>query len=197
MSRDLPASALKNIARWVSILAHPFVMIPLLAATATLHAGRGNELALNVGIVALFAILPIAILTIHQVRRGAWANVDASNPRERPILFIVAIASILALIGCLAITQPHSILLRGSEVTLVLLIVCAIITRWIKVSLHLAAAALTATTLLLLKSPIGWGVATILPILAWSRLALGRHTPIELVLGAVLGMIAGIAMRFP
>jgi hypothetical protein len=171
-------------------------MIAVMVGTATLRAGRKDDLALNVGMVALFAILPIAILTIHQVRRGAWANVDASKPRERPILYIVAISSVLALVCYLLVIQPYSILLRGSVVTLALLVVCAIITRWIKVSLHMTAAALTATVLLLLGSPIGWIVMAILPILAWSRLALERHTPAELALGLALGIAAGCAMRF-
>jgi len=190
-------STTTTLARWVSIVAHPFAMIALIVGTATVRAGRGNDLALNVGMVALFAILPIALLTIHQVRRGAWANVDASKPHERSILYTVAISSTLALVCYLLVTQPQSILLRGSVVTLALLVICAIITRWIKVSLHMTAAALTATALLLLGSPLSWIVTAILPILAWSRLTLKRHTPAELALGLGLGIAAGLAMKFP
>ena len=179
------------------MVAHPFVMIAVLSGTAAAHAGESHVMASDVGIIALFAILPVAILTMIQVRRGAWSNADASHPRERPILYAVGITGILALVCCLSIIRPHSVLLRGALAGLGLLLVCAATTRWIKVSLHVTAAALTATALSIHGSPVGWIVAGILPILAWSRLALGRHKPIELALGLGLGVVAGVAMRFP
>ena len=151
-----------NVARWVSVIAHPFVMTAVMVGTGTARSGRPRDVALNIGIVALFAVLPVAVLTVKQVRRGAWANVDASHPHERPILYAVGV---LALISYLFVTRPESILLRGALVALVLLLVCAVTTHWIKVSLHVAAAALTATALILLGSPIGWIVAGVLPIL--------------------------------
>ena len=183
------------IARWVSILAHPFVMVVLMVGAATEQLGAPGQVVRTVGVVALFTILPIVILTIWQVRRGAWMNVDASNPRDRPLLFTVAIVSLIALVGYLVALRRHSFLLRGSTVTLVMLVVCAIATRWVKVSLHMAAAGLTATALILLGSAVGWFVAGVLPFLAWSRFALGRHTVLEVALGLVFGVIGGLAVK--
>lgn len=168
-----------------------------MVSAATAQAGQFNDIASSIGAVALFVILPVAALTIIQVRRGAWANADASNPHERPLLYAVGIAGVLALICYLIGNGPHSILLRGALVALGLLLACAITTRWIKVSLHVAAAAFTATALILMGSPVGWIVAVILPLLAWSRLALGRHKPLELAMGLGFGILAGAAMHFP
>ena len=52
----------------------------------------------SVGIVMLFTILPLGVLMWRQVRRGRWKNVDASNRGERPILYIVGGAGVLALL---------------------------------------------------------------------------------------------------
>jgi hypothetical protein len=191
------SSVSTNLARWASVVAHPFVMVALMVGVATARIGALNDAAANIGIVALFAILPVAVLMIRQVRRGAWATADASQPHERSVLYAVGVASILGLVFYLIASRPHSILLRGSLVALALLLVCAVVTRWIKVSLHASAAALTATALILFGSPVGWAVAGVLPILCWSRLALGRHKPIELALGVGLGILAGVAMHFP
>ena len=57
--------------------------------------------------------------------------------------------------------------------------VSAAATRWIKVSLHMAFAALAATALALMRSPIGYALLLALPALGWSRLVLQRHTPLE------------------
>ena len=93
-----------NVARWVSVIAHPFVMTAVMVGTGTARSGRPRDVALNIGIVALFAVLPVAVLTVKQVRRGAWANVDASHPHERPILYAVGVAGVLALISYLFVT---------------------------------------------------------------------------------------------
>src|SRR6266850_6819736 len=44
-----------------------------------------------------------------------------------------------------------------------------------------AAAALTATALILHGSPLGWVLVPVVPLLAWSRFALGRHNLWKLV----------------
>ena len=41
--------------------------------------------------------------------------------------------------------------------------------------------------------PAGWVVTAVIPLLVWSRLVLGRHTPIEVTLGLFFGILAGIA----
>ncbi|HEY5895124.1 MAG TPA: hypothetical protein VIT91_18035 [Chthoniobacterales bacterium] len=186
-----------RFAHWVSVVAHPFVMVAIMVGTATARLDRSGDIVSNIGIVLLFAILPVVVLTVRQVRRGAWANADASNPRDRPVLYAVGIAGLLALMLYLTARQPDSFLVRGTSVALLMLAVCAITTIWVKVSIHVATAALAATTLILLGSPVGWGGAVVVPILMWSRLALGRHKPLEVAFGLVFGILAGIATRFP
>jgi membrane-associated phospholipid phosphatase len=131
------------------------------------------------------------------VRKGTWGTVDASHRRERPVLYGVGGAALLALIAYLAITSPSSPLVRGAGYTLAMIAVCAAATVWIKVSLHLAVAALAAMVLLHMDSPAGWVLAALLPLLAWSRVSLGRHTWTEVALGAVIGAITGLMVVRP
>lgn len=185
---------MNTAARWISILGHPFVMVGLMVGGAASRGGSRQEMLQSMLLVGLFALGPVAALMWLQVRRGAWQNVDASNARERPPLFWVGGGALLALLVYLRLRQPESYLIRGSIAVLAMLAICALATRWIKVSLHLAFAALTATSLLLLGSAAGWAVAAILPALAWSRLALGRHRPIELALGGAVGAATGVVL---
>lgn len=188
-------AVIARIARWVSIVAHPFVMIAVVAGATTARVGSSNDVARNIGIVALFAICPVAVLMFDRVRRRAWANVDASKPPERPALYLVGVLGLLVLVCFLAAT--HSVLLRPSAVALVVLLLCSLTTRWIKVSLHVTAAALTATTLLLLGSRMGWVVLAVLPPLCWARIALRRHSPSEIAVGFGFGILGGAAIHFP
>lgn len=184
-------SAMNSAARWVSILGHPFVMSLVLVLAATLHLSNPREAFRTLLLVTLLALLPVAVLMVRQVRSGAWDNVDASNRAERPLLFAVGVAGLALLLGTLLLFRPESFLVRGAIGVLSMLAVCAAVTRWIKVSLHMAFGALAATTLLALGSPAGWAPLALLPVLAWSRLHLDRHQPVEVAAGTLAGAAFG------
>jgi membrane-associated phospholipid phosphatase len=181
---------MKSLARWVSIVAHPFVTTLVLVAGVEVERGLPAA-ARSVGAVTLLFVLPLVLLTGRQVRRGAWETVDASRPQERPLLFAVGGAALCALLAYLAVTQPGSPMLQGGGGVLVMLAVCAAVTRWVKVSIHMAAATLAASLLLARGHPLGWLLALVLPLLAWSRIALGRHRGVEVALGFLIGAVAG------
>ena len=146
-------------------------------------------------LVTLIALLPVAILMIRQVRKGSWTNVDASNRAERPLLFAVGIVALAVLIGAVVVFRPGSFLIRGAVGVLAMLAVCAVATKWVKVSLHMAFGALATTTLLSLGSPAGWVLLAVMPVLAWSRLALERHSPAEVAIGLLVGIAFGFAIH--
>jgi hypothetical protein len=177
----------------VSIAAHPFVTTLVMVGATELHRGWAVA-ARSVTTVALLAFLPIAVLMRRQVRSGAWTNVDASHPHERPVLFLVGGAGLLALLGYLAAVHPGSPMLRGAMGALAMVAVCAAVTPWIKVSLHMAAASLATAVLLSRGMPAGWMLALVLPLLAWARVALGRHGWIEVALGFLAGTITGVVL---
>jgi hypothetical protein len=183
------------LARWISILAHPFVMAVVMSVTTGLRFGAlrgGMGAAVAVGLV----ILPVALLMARQVRAGRWGNVDASEPQERPVLFAVAFLALFALLLYLWFRRTDAFLVRGVAGALALVVAAAVANRWIKVSLHMAFAAMTATVLVVMGSVVGWCLLPVLPALAWSRLQLSRHRTVELIAGTALGVIAGLAVHF-
>ena len=171
----------RSVARWISIVAHPFVMASLMALGASARAAL---------LVAAFTVVPLAVLMLVQVRSGRWGDVDASQREERPLLFAVAGLGLLALATYLALTQPISPLLRGLLSPLVLLAGAALVNHWVKASLHVAFAVLAAATLIMLGHVLGWVLVPVIPALGWSRLVLGRHSISELLAGALLGLAA-------
>jgi hypothetical protein len=183
-------------ARVVSIAAHPFVTVGVMAGVSAAHIAGRREAASAIALIALLVIAPVAGLMRRQVRQRRWQNADASNPAERPILFVFISSGLIALVGYAMLTHSRSFLLRGAAVTLGMMAVCAVITPWIKVSLHLAFASLAATTLILLGSPVGWVLVAVIPVLAWSRLRLSRHRPLDLLLGALVGVVAGLGLLY-
>jgi hypothetical protein len=180
-------------ARWVSILAHPFVMVALLVAVPAMRQSSRSAVQ-SVLFVTLTVLAPVAILMVRQVRRGRWENVDASNVSERPVLFTVALAALVAGLAWLWLSDPQSFLIRGMLVVAAFLLLASILTRWVKLSLHVAFAALTATALCLIGSPVGYALVAVVPVLFWSRLALARHRVHELLAGLGLGVGTGAVL---
>lgn len=180
-------------AHWISTIAHPFAMTALLVAVAATRQSSQSTVR-PVLLVTLAVIVPVAALMVRQVRRGRWANHDASNASERPVLFLVSMAGLAAAIAWLLRYDPGSFLLRGLLVVAGFIVVAAILTRWVKLSLHVAFAALTATALTLIGSSIGLALIPLVPVLAWARLVLTRHSLLEVVVGCALGVATGCAL---
>jgi membrane-associated phospholipid phosphatase len=184
------------MARWISIIFHPFVMVGVMVGAAA-AARQGTEGAVRaVAVTALFTIVPLAVLMWRQVRRGRWQNADASNRAERPALYLVLGLALVALLAYLVLLRTQSFMVRGVLVTFGMMAVCAVATRWIKVSLHMAFATLAATGLALMRSPVGYALLLALPVLMWSRLTLERHSPVEVALGTMIGATAGVALIY-
>lgn len=169
-------------------------MTMVMVLGVALHFGTPRDALQTLLVVALVALLPVAVLMVRQVRRGSWTNVDASNRAERPILFTVGIAALAVLVGAMVVFRPGSAFLRSAAGVLIMLAVCAVATRWVKVSLHMAFGALATTALLSLGSPAGWVLLAVMPGLAWSRLALERHRPAEVAIGLLVGIAFGYAI---
>ena len=168
-------------------------MVALLVGVSAMRQSPASAVQ-SVFLIVIAVVVPIAIVMFRQVRRGRWSNVDASRASERPVLFMVALAGMLAALGWVLVTDPHSFLVRGIIVAAGFLLVAALLTRWVKLSLHVAFAALAATTLCLLGSAVGYVLIVVVPVVFWSRLVLSRHRVHELLVGLVLGVLTGIVL---
>ena len=184
------------MAQAISIVLHPFVMIGVLVGTAAAARQSTADATRAVAVVVMFTVVPLIILMVWQVKRGTWANADASNRAERPVLYGVAGAALATLTIYLRTLRSESFLAGGALVSLGMLAVCALATIWVKVSLHMAFATLAASALTLGRSPVGYVITLLLPALIWSRLTLKRHSAAEVALGAAIGCVAGASMHF-
>lgn len=163
----------------------------LLTAVATAKLQGGRVAASAVGFVIAAAILPIGLFMYSQVKTGRWGTVDASRRSERPALFALMLA-LLVVLGLFLRGLPNLALLSSGLIAVAaLLIVAFVLNRWVKTSMHMAFASWVAVTLLVIAMPLGLALLIALPLLGWSRLAMRRHTLLEVVVGAVLGAIVG------
>ncbi|MCX7680538.1 MAG: hypothetical protein N2508_00995 [Anaerolineae bacterium] len=120
------------------------------------------------------------------VRRGRVTDIDVClrEQRIRPLLFAIT-CSLVAWAGLRLGSAPRELLIIAGAMSVQMVIVLAITLRW-KISMHCAAAAGAAMVLWsLMGTP--WPMVGV-PIIAWSRVKLQRHTVGQTVAGSLLGL---------
>ena len=177
------------IARALSVVGHPLVVVP--AAVVTLVSQARTPSPVSIVIIVCTVAGAVVAFSIWQVRRGRWRDTDASAPPERRSLNTF-LAVILLLAAAVAYFRADMrALALGLGLTAALILAAIVSSRWLKVSLHASFAAF-ATALLwplnILYVVIG---AVVAAGVSWARVALGRHTLMEVVTGLLLGVAFG------
>ncbi|HYV20998.1 MAG TPA: hypothetical protein VFC25_18440 [Verrucomicrobiae bacterium] len=176
------------LARAVSIVGHPVVLLPLAALIAASTGGASpRQLRLvGGGFLALGGI--VMGFSWWQVRAGRWTHVDASvrNERRRLNLFL----AVVCLLGAMLLRSRQPSMSIGLAASGTLVLVALLSGRWVKVSLHAAFAAF-ATTLVWPIAPAVVAGVLMTAAVVWSRLALGRHVAADVLTGVLLGVAAG------
>lgn len=181
-------------ARALSIVGHPALLMPAAVAVAASGAGAPPRLLpVALGTAVAVAVI-VGLYSLWQVRAGRWEHVDASQPRERRQLNLF----LAALLGGAAVLlwaagQPAPVAL-GPLLAAGLVLLAHGLRRWLKVSLH-AAFAVFAAALVWPQLGLTLGLALLAVGVAWSRLALQRHTRAEVLLGLLFGAAGGGAFR--
>lgn len=186
----MPAPAATRYARIVSIVLHPFAVFTALALVAAARLDPASLPRTMLGIGVVVAIVWAFVL--QRYRSGRWSTVDASQRQERPLLYLLAL--VLAGAYWFWMGGTASATSQGVLAAVAMLCVAGVANRWIKLSLHMASLAFAGVALLSLWMPAAVALLALLPLLAWSRLRLARHSRVEVLGGTALGLISGLGL---
>jgi hypothetical protein len=181
-----------NAARFISIVAHPFVLLTLLVFLPRFQNDAGGAFRTTLIFVGI-VLVPMALLIWRAVASGRWATIDASDKTDRPLLYGVSVVVLMAAIACFYFAERSSALVRGSLVGASMLMLAALLNHRIKISLHLTFACFCGVLLARVRLSYGLPVLLLIPPLIWSRVVLSRHVFPETIGGLILG-IAGAAV---
>lgn len=187
-----PSTGLR-LAKIVTEVLSPATIVVLLPFAVAWNATGHKVLATILWslVVAIFySVLPMAFI-IRGARRGKW---DGHWVRERERRFLplmmCLVSALVGLVILLVGDAPRDVLaLAWSMVTV--LVVCVIITKWWKVSLHATVAGGAVATVILIY---GWIMAVLVPLVAlvaWARVQVRDHTAAQVVVGSILGPVVG------
>lgn len=178
------------VARAVSIVGHPVVLLPVAALISASARGASMQQLRLIGA----AIMTLGALVLGfswlQVRTGRWSHVDASDHGERNSLNVFLGALCLLSAALLWILRRWSNMSVALTLSGALIAVALTVSRWVKVSLHAAFAAFATTLLWPNRTAVAVGVLVTAAVV-WSRLVLGRHVAADVTAGLLLGAAAG------
>jgi membrane-associated phospholipid phosphatase len=176
----------------VSAVVHP-LLFPLLTIAAV-NFRFTHDLVKAFMIVLMTVVIgtvPVALLVLVQVKRGAWSDFDVSQRRQRYTLYPFTLL-------CLALLM-YVYYLQGAfyavQCTLTLVIANVINSfvnlAW-KISAHATTAAACAT--LLWHFTPAWGPAATVgaALVGWSRVELCRHTRGQVLAGWLVGISSAL-----
>jgi len=183
------------IARAASIVGHPMALLP--AAIALAMRGRVPLSQAAVILAVVFAVIVIVgVYLVHGVRSGRLSHVDVSKREERGTFYGVSMLATFAAAIALWLGGAPRAAAGGAACAFALLVVSSVVNRWIKTSLHTAFAVVAAGIVGPGVPLLFAGFLVVAAIVAWSRVALGRHSLGEVGIGAVLGTVTSVALQW-
>jgi len=169
-----------------------FIFTALYAFLAFAEAGPGEGLLyLALELLAAAAVAGY-VLFMRRRRRVGDFWISARAERLTPALFLLA--AFVALLGALVLLEaPQDLFLLTLSMGLASAAVALITLVW-KASAHCTVAGHAAAAGLLLLGPAGILFLLFLPLVVWSRVAVGAHTLMQALAGAAVGV--GFAVAF-
>lgn len=185
----------KGIAKVCSEALGPFPQAVLLMVIVPYSLTRDWTQALLWVLIGLFciAVFPYALIfTLYWL--GKLSSIDMKIRKERPpVILNVMIVIALGTISCYTFNAPRPFFLLMLSI-LVAFLIGFIITLFWKVSFHTLCYGGTMTSLALVVGKEWLWMIIFLPVLAWSRVYLKRHTVAQTIVGAIIGIAAPLVV---
>ena len=183
---EVVSPARKKLAETVSAATRlPLLAVPLFFVVG---AEAGGASGLLWALLCLFLTSGLSLVYLFYLTRSGKVRDPRSIPRAERVrpLRVVAVLHVAAflIITLLAAPVPLRAVLLSYALATVLF---ALLTPFTNLSLHTAGVSGAAVCLAYVFG--AWGAVAILlvPLVWWARTVLGRHTPLELALGVLVG----------
>lgn len=187
MSKDI-------FAQLVSFVFNPVSIATLVPFIVVYKYTNNSIYALKWFLFSLLFILSAVFFVLFGITKGYFSNFDITKKEERPMFFVVILFLTILFISSSIFLKGFSFPSTVAGIGILYGIgIFLIVNNFVKASGHMGVATGFVVTLWLLYG-INYllGTIWILPLLAWSRLHLKRHTKIEVLTGIVLGTIITI-----
>lgn len=184
-----PEGGVEHIAHWISRAGSPPSLALLGCLLVTLHQDAPRRW-LWFGLYLGPALLLPMLFLLWQLKQGQITDVDIYFRHQRRESLLVTILGVaLSWLALYWSGAPPSMLLLASMGVVQWIGILLVTLRW-KISIHATTAAAVAVFLLAEFQSVAWPAALLVPLIAWSRVKLRRHTPAQVLAGITAGILS-------
>jgi membrane-associated phospholipid phosphatase len=195
---DRPLSFAGGLALFISMAGSPF-LTPLYTVgivVGSLVEDRQEFLVWG-SLISVFLIGVALAYVVVQVLRGKISDFHVSQQSQRHMPFIVAVCSTIVGVGVLWCMEAPRIFIALTSSFAIQGLCFGVLTRYRKISMHVAVMASCITALVLLLGWVAVPLMIVLPWQGWARVYRGRHTPGQVVAGALLAPLLTLLTLIP
>lgn len=183
-----------SLARFISFILNPLILLLTVPFFLLLRLGSDLNYALTWTAYTFFFLIALTLFIRECVKRGIFTNMDVSKREQRPLLFNVSILmTFIYLAGLYLFDGPQILVVITVGVMLGILLSSIINTR-IKASMHVATISALIFTTAIVFSGYYLFLLFLIPLVAWARLKIKRHTLSETVVGGLLGVLLSLCI---
>ena len=176
--------------RAVSVITHAPFLSAFMFVLLSLISDDPTVAAASIIVSLLTAtVIPVLVVQHYSVRYGNTdGDVARREDRARPLLGGI-LSYVAGVVLLYAVGAPDICTVMMLSYALSTVVVMLISTKW-KISIHATGVMGPAMALSVAFWPWGLAMFALLPLVIWSRYVRGKHTPLQLVGGAIYGFVA-------
>lgn len=178
------------LARFISVIFNPVLFFFLMPYIIVFRQTASVPSAIKWAVFSsLFTIIAVTLLLIGRLK-GVFSDKDLSVKEEREEFYLIALA--LAFSYLMISIFFKGLFFHLSIVSLGIflgIIVFSFINLYLKASIHMAVSCAFIVSILIFYGTDAFiSLLWVIPIVAWARLKLKKHTPREIIAGTALGI---------
>ena len=191
---DSPSRLAPRVARVVSEVLAPIVVIPLVTIVVSVHSADTLLRGLGFAAVAVFfaAGLPYLAL-LAGVRRGRFDDRQVRARAQRPALLAFTLASVVAGLVALQVLQAPRDLFALMAAMVAGMAITLLVSNFWKISIHTSCVAGVIASLALLVDARAWWLSPLVVLTGWSRTLLRDHSSAQVAIGTLVGAVVATA----
>lgn len=180
-------------ARIISFITNPlFVLFPI-PYLLVYRFGYDHLYAIKWALFSFLFTCITGVFVLYEVRHKVFSDMDVSKREQRPLLFgFVGVVTALYFISLFVFNAPPILFITVWGI-MVGIVLATLINYRVKASLHVGT--ITAVTITLVKLyDLPYVIFLLIPLVAWARIKIKRHTKQEVLVGMLFGIGLTTAM---
>lgn len=182
------------LARFISFLANPIFILISLPYFLVLKSSHNPQTALYWTFYSWIFLAIFVVFVLVGIWKKIFTDIDISDRKQRPILYLVgALLALFHLFGLFLLHGPPVLFITVMGIMLGIFF-GSVINIKVKASVHVAAISALVTALSIVYQGYYFLLFLLIPVVGWARLRMKRHTPAEVIVGAIFGSLLSLIM---